>query len=319
MVDETCAWFRRKFHISPWAGAAVFLILALVAGFFLWQRPSSAVPSEPAGYLIADGGTVELQRNGKTVAATSGTALRDTDEIRLGSQASVTIITPAGTLSLRGPGTFAATSFSASSATANSNTSNGTLPMLRTALFQSPTQMLALLVTTRSSPGISVYSPLGFTADLTPLILWQSNPGRTYDIVITDEFSPASAPLRKTNAISPLEFTNAWPGRALRKDGLYRLRVAETGNPITARELTFRTVPRADETESSLSAENLLAAYEMLVASPPRFGDALAILLTLPPESAGSELSARLKVFAFARLGYHDDFHDILARLESSR
>jgi hypothetical protein len=190
---------------------------------------------------------------------------------------------------------------------------------VRTALFQPSLQLLGLLVTTRSSQSIPVYSPVGFTASLTPLILWKIEPGKSYDLAIMDEFASTASPLRRAGVVSPLQFTNAWPGRTLAKDGLYRLRIAETGQPLTTTELTFRTLAQPGETLPSEPAEKLLAAYQMLTASPSRLGDALAALLSLPPESSDSEFALRLKLFAFGQLGYQDDFEAVVARLEADK
>src|SRR5439155_20256458 len=82
----------------------------------------------------------------------------------------------------------------------------------------------ALLVTTRSGQSIPLYSPLGSTANATPLILWKSEPGKIYDITITDEFDSKATPLRLSGVVAPVDFAkvDAWKGRALAKDGLYR-------------------------------------------------------------------------------------------------
>ena len=56
-------------------------------------------------------------------------------------------------------------------------------------------------------------------------------------------------------------------------------------------------------------------ALKILTITPSRVGDALAILLALPPDLAGSELALRLKSLLFGQLGYADDFDAATARL----
>ena len=79
---------------------------------------------------------------------------------------------------------------------------------MRMALFRPAKELRAsaLLVTTRSSQSIPLYSPLGSTANLTPLILWKSEQGKTYNIAITDEFDQTAKPLRLSGVVSPVDF-----------------------------------------------------------------------------------------------------------------
>ena len=188
---------------------------------------------------------------------------------------------------------------------------------LRVALFRPAKQLRAsaLLVTTRSGQSIPLYSPLGATANLAPLILWKSEPSKTYDMAITDEFDPKSKPLRLSGVVPPVAFAEveAWKGRTLAKDGLYRITLSETGKPLSACEYTFRTLIKTDG--PSAPAEKLLYAYRILATEPSRIGDALTELLTLPPASAESELAMRLKLFAFGKEGYKEDFDAVAAWL----
>lgn len=316
-------WLREWFRISPRAFAAMLLGLAVLAGLLLWQR-APRQDSSPIAYVVPVEAPVELLRRGTptqpSALISTTTALRTGDEIRLASGASASLITPAGTVLLRGPGTFPAGHPDLNVEALPPARTNGTeAELMRIALFQSPELMPPLLVTTRSSQGIPIYSPVGFTADLTPLILWKGAPGVSYDVTIADEFSSRAPRLRATGVTSPVQFTNAWGGRTLGANGLYRLTIAEIGNPIASTEIMFRTLAPMNGTESAASADGLRAAYESLAANPPRFGDALARLLVLPPGTAESELALRLKIFAFARLGYHDDFHAALRQLAKRR
>ena len=177
--------------------------------------------------------------------------------------------------------------------------------------------MLGLLVRTRGSQTIPVYSPVGFTANLKPLILWKNRPGKTYDLSISDELTATLAPLVCTRVIPPIAFTNAWPGRTLAADGLYRFQIAEVGQPLSVTELIFRTMPTADGQMPVIPAVELFSVYQMLTASPARFGDALAELLTLPPGLADCELGLRLRLFAFGQLGYQQDYEAVAAQLKT--
>lgn len=308
---------RKKLRVSQLCLAAAFLATAIIAGVFLSHRSSGTATSAPIAYLVARKDTVEVRRDGKATAVKSVTTLCVADEIRLSPQASATLITPNGARPLQGPQEFVNVQVLSSAAAAT----NGTETKSRaagTALFQPSRQLLGLLVTMRSGQSIPVYSPVGFTANLTPMILWKSEPGKSYDLSIMDEFSTA-APLRRAGVVSPVEFTNAWPGRTLAKDGLYRLRIAENGKPLTTTELTFRTLPQPGETLPADPADKLVAAYEILTANPSRLGDALGALVSLPPEFADSDLALRLKLFAFGQLGYQEDFESAAARLEARR
>ena len=86
--------------------------------------------------------------------------------------------------------------------------------------------------------------------------------------------------------------------------------------PLSAGELVFSTLPAADGTTATHTATNLLDAYQMLTARPSRLGDALAILLNLPPDSAESAFALRLKLFVFGQLGYQEDFDATFTRLK---
>src|SRR5207248_662982 len=176
------------------------------------------------------------------------------------------------------------------------------LAKVRTAVFESFPRLPALLVTMRSAQNTPIYSPVGSTANLTPAILWKTEPRKSYDISIRNVSVPATTPWRATKVLSPVQFAAVWPGRALEKDQLYRLQISETGKPLSSAELTFRTLGYEDSTTPSDPTDKLLIAYHILTSAPSRLGDALALLLALPPDVADCELSLRLKLFVFGQL-----------------
>ena len=67
---------------------------------------------------------------------------------------------------------------------------------------------------------------------------------------------------------------------------------------------------------STSPSQQLLLAYEILATTPSYLGDALAALLTLPPDLVNSEMALRLKLFAFGQLGCHEDFDATLSQLQ---
>jgi len=267
---------------------------------------------------MTDDGIVVVRRYGKAIPARVVTGLRASDEVRLPLSASATVITPNGVSLLQGPKNFLANVLSTNAGA--STTTNVATDPVRTVLFKPAQDLLAagLLVTTRSGQSIPLYSPIGSTAHLTPLILWKAQPGKTYDLQITDEFNANAAPLRLRAVVPPVDFSKieSWKGRALAAKGLYRLRLSETGEPLTTCEYTFRTASEAERT-AGRPAERLLEACKILVSDPSRLGDALANLLTLPADLADTELALRLKLLAFGQLGYKDDFDAAASRLQA--
>jgi len=309
--------FRKRIGLSPLrlALAAVCVAMAIVATILLRLHPPA-----PVGYLMVSEGTPEVRRDGKSFAVSSVASVRASDEIRLATASSATLLTSTRTLTLQGPEeVIVANLLSRPDKPVDGAGANAKVQAVHDAVFEPVEKAFGLLITTRSGPGIPIYSPAGFTANLTPLILWKTQPGKSYDVSIVDELESTSTPLRRTGVSSPLAFTNAWPGRMLGADGLYRLRIAETGKPLSATELVFRTQSGADRAPADKTAGSLLAAYRMLTASPARLGDALAVLLTLPPEVANSELALRLQLFALGQLGYQEDFDTTLARIKPAK
>ena len=184
--------------------------------------------------------------------------------------------------------------------------------------------MLAIpdsLVALRDSQGIPIYSPNGATASREPLVFWKGEPGRRYDLLITDEYNPATPPWSLSKAEPPIDFglVEQWKNRPLAEDGLYRLRVTESGNRLNVGEYTFRTLKAAGSSVQPTPAARLAEAFALLASNSARVGDALANLLTLPPELADSELALRLKALAFARLGFRSDFEAMMSAVSSGR
>lgn len=308
-----------------WRLAAALVIAALVASVVsIVIRPGSnrvSVASEtPApAYLVTTHGQPEVRRVGRTLRSQPVTSLRVQDEIRLPAGSSAMLITSNGTTALLGPRQL---TLNVGDLTANSILpgSNVASAALRVALFTPATQLLGaglLAPATRSGDSIPLYSPVGATASLTPTLLWKPETGKTYDLVLTDEFNGNTPPWRLSGAVPPVLFGQvaAWQGRSLAPDGLYRLRLMEAGKPLTASEYTFRTLSGLSPAAPAERGDSLANAFAILTSDPSRVGDALAELLSLPGETADSELALRLKSFIFGQLGYTADFEATLARL----
>ncbi|HTE90943.1 MAG TPA: hypothetical protein VK639_18440 [Terriglobales bacterium] len=322
-------WFTRTIGLSPMGVGVALLILAALAARVLLINLRTIAPiasgeAEVIAYLVGSEVEPDVRRAGKPIDTRAGASLRASDEVRLAAGAKTRLITPNGFLELSGPMVSRAGNLvtNQTDKTQPSNSRGGLTKeadAMRVALFRPANQLLAsaLLVTTRGGQSIPLYSPLGSTANLTPLILWKSEPGKTYIIAITDEFDQNAKPLRLSGVVPPVDFAEveAWKGRTLPKDGLYRITLSETGKPLSACEYTFRTLKETDGPNAS--AEKLLHAYRILATEPSRFGDALAELWTLPPASAGSELALRLKLFAFGQQGYREDFDALAERVRT--
>jgi len=261
------------------------------------------------------------------IALSSATPLRSADEVRLPRGAKAHLVTASGAIELVGPKRMLAGEEAARGRASTEKAGNrqrafaNATNALQVALFKPPKEISAssFLTTTRSSQIIPLYSPLGSTSNFKPLILWKSEPGKTYDITIADEFDSKATPLRLSGVVPPIEFAKveAWQGRMLAKDGLYRITLSETGNLLSACEYTFRTLKNEEATISISPAEKLLSAYRILSTEPSRVGDALAELLTLPPAFAESALANRLKLYVFGKAGYREDFDAVAAQLHA--
>ncbi len=306
-----------------WLLAASVTVLASLAGvLFFTHRPSPnrisvGPPNSTCGYLLTLQGQPEVRRAGGKLPADGVTRLRMEDEIRLPAGTRVTLITSNGAAILTGPRLLTLRDMEESAIAPPPHALSASL---RTALFSPARKLLAvglLASPTRGGETIPIYSPVGATANLAPRILWKTEPGKTYDLLLTDEFNSNTPPWRLSGVGSPVEFSQvaAWQGRILSKEGLYRLRLNETGKPLTACEQTFRTLSGADTSPSASPIERLSNAFTLLTSDPPRVGDALANLVTLPLDLGNSDLALRLKLVAFGQLAYQADFEDVMATL----
>ncbi len=309
---------------SPLARGAAFAALVFIAiGLFVWINQLShpvasknSADDRPVAHLILLEGNSEVRRAGERRAVTVSVSLRSGDEISLPQGSLASLVAPNGELPLRGPVRAAVGELVASAAVTPARSTNSAAPAI---LFDPATELSKSnwIAFTRSVQTIVIYSPAGVTASLTPLILWKSEPGKTYDVTIQDEFSPATPPWRLTNATPPVVFSviDAWRNRPLAVQGLYRLRVSESGRPLTASELTFRTAMADSFHFSDTPSSALQSAYRLLSGESGRVGDALALLLTLPPDLSSSELALRLKLMAFSQLNYQTDWDETAAAL----
>ncbi|MGO9199648.1 MAG: hypothetical protein ACLQM8_03805 [Limisphaerales bacterium] len=323
LFDLLGRWLRSR---QALAGA---LAVVLLCGLFLALRlgrehAGGSRAGQTIAYLLRSQGQPEVRRAGRLLPAGTCTALRRGDEIRLKSGVSVQAITPAGAALIRGAQRLAAERLIASAKAHGAD--GGTSPehargaaALKSALFLPVNQLLAagFLVNTRDAQGISLYAPREATRSLTPLILWKSEPGKTYDLTITDEFDKNTALWQLHGVVSPVDFGNvpAWKGRPLAKNGLYRITVRETGNPLAVCEYAFRTLKDANGPAVQAPAERIGRAYQLLTSVPPCPGDALAELLMLSPEFAQTELVLRLELVLFGQLQLQEDYQATAAKL----
>jgi hypothetical protein len=307
-LTSLCLWLRTT-GLRP-ATLSLALLGLAVGSFFVFQNISSEGSKDAVVAFIARAeGKFQVVRDGRSMTAAGGSALGSRDIIALEPGAEVILVQSQGVLQLTGPrrGRIGDLLSIDGDATAHSGSSN----LLHRALF-SPVRQVSLLGVvgrTRGAHAIHLYSPVGATADLTPTLLWNAVSGKRYDIVLTDEFDVQQPAFRLGSVQPPVDFGVAWKGRSLKSDGLYRVRISEAGNLLTSSESTFRTLKDAEAGELAPNGSvALMNAFRILKASPARAGDALAILLTLPEDLAKSELAQRLKLTAFALLGFEAEF-----------
>jgi anti-sigma factor RsiW len=317
-------WRERWNGAVPAMVSAAFIVL--LAGTLFWLNPGAtprnplSSSAAPVAHLLVLQGRPDVHRDGQLLPAATAFTLRAGDKVHLPSGTEASVVTPGGDVPLKGPQTTTALELAAAAGVSNRRTNQmGQASGLHTALFQPTPELLkaGLLVTTRSVQTIPLYSPAGATVHLTPVILWKTEPGKTYDLRLTDEFDSATPPWTLSGATPPVEFAKveAWKGRPLAVNGLYRLRISESGRALTTCEYTFRTVKEEPDSPPNARAHPLQAALRTLTDTPSRVGDALAVLLTLPPELTGSELALRLRLVAFGQLGYQADFEEAASAL----
>jgi hypothetical protein len=318
-------WLLRRLGASP-ALVSLALLLLIAGAVFLINRPAkkhTSLPgSPPAAYLLPGSGLVDVRRDGERLASTSVTALRSADEIYIPPGTVADVITPRRWLRFEGPRTIATSALDGHPAAAQVQSNlTARSEVLRAALFTPATELHSpdLLVTTRSIQGIPLYSPLGATASVAPTILWKADPGRNYDLRITDEFDSSTPPWTIEAVRPPVHFGEvaAWKDRPLARDGLYRLRISESGQPLTTTGYTFRTTEVGAPYTPATAHESIATALSILAATPTRVGDALNVLMRLPADQANTELALRLKLAIFGVHGYQDDFDLVAARLRA--
>ncbi|MCI0540117.1 MAG: hypothetical protein L0Z50_33340 [Verrucomicrobiales bacterium] len=311
---------------------ALLVVAAICLGLFAVTRSSfrplkSAGASSTVAFLVVHQGAPEVRRAGETIQVRTTLSLRSDDFISLPEGARVSLIAPDATAQLEGPIIDSVTKLVGSQPFSRGHAQPAPVTPLASsytnlvlaALFK-PVDAIPttdLLATTRSSKSIPLYSPVGSTARLRPVVLWKAEPGKTYDLSISDEFNATAPPWRLNSTVPPVVFDDEpeWRGRPLSADNLYRLRITESGRLLTTTEVTFRTMANQETIEAIAPAARLLRAQEILLRDPSCIGDALADLLTLPAEFSNCELALRLKLVAFGRLGYAEDFHEVLAQL----
>ncbi len=184
----------------------------------------------------------------------------------------------------------------------------------------------------RGAETLRIYAPLGNTLRTTPLILWRNEPGRRYDVILREATGHGRV-LKASGVVSPLPFsalvrTGSDP---LQQGVHYKIAICEAGRASTASEVTFYTTKQtlpvttgkasqpASETPAgrlgSAVQGQLASALQALGESPPRYSDALADLLTLPSECLQDEAVLRLKLAAFAGLGFQHEHETVLREL----
>lgn len=324
ILDLLRQWFQSPGMLAGAVAAAV-LVCGLL--FFVQQRGDS----ETLAYLVTDQGRPEIVRHGNPLPLAATVALQKNDRISLVAGDAVRVLTPAGSLPLQGPQhlraehLYALVEAGRASAPRPASKSAATV---QTALFGSLKQLhkTPMLAVMRDTQGIALYSPRDATRSLTPLILWKAEPGKTYDITITDEFDRRTPAWQVRGVVPPVNFAEieAWKDRPLAKEGLYRILIQEAGNPLAVCEDTFQTRKEAEATRSAdhraglptpSPTEKIARAFDLLNSRMPCPGDALAELLALPPEFADQPLVLRLKLAAFAQLGLHEEYDEVAARL----
>jgi len=313
-------WIRNPTALA-WPARIGFaaLAVAILVGAWYQFRPDKVPLSvgqnqwdrQPIGYLITAQGNPEVRRGGATLAPNPTRALFSGDEIRLAKEEAAYLFTLKGIFSFNGPTNISADHPSLQPGVTLRSSPGATL---QKGLFQPGRQLLALgfFVTTRNSRSIALYSPRESTATLTPIILWKDEIGKTYELLITDELDKAAPPFRATGVTSPVKFAEIefWKGRPLSMDSLYRIRLMETGNPLSTSEYTFRTLSDAAAYVATpeIPAEKIVRAQRLLTSENPCPGDALAELLTLPSEFATSEVVLRLKLVLFGQFGLKEEY-----------
>ncbi len=318
-LEPLLSWLRAH-QVALAAGTTVLLTL----GALVWiqvSRPSA--PSHPtqthlAGHLIPLTGNAQVRRGPMSFSLRQPFAALLGDELVLTATDIVQLLTGQGLTNLAGPLRLRLTDAVAPTIVPSAPQDQAERQM-RTALFETPDRIrtAGLLLATRSGSPVPLYSPRTATANPTPLIWWKGRPDGKYDVTITDELQPGTPALRLRAVAPPVDFGQAWPGRALTPGGLYRVIVRESGDALAVAEHTFMTLPHRSASLSEDPPTRLVRALAQLSTDPPCVGDALVDLHALPPPWADSPLAIRLRLLAYGQLGLADDFEEAAARFEA--
>jgi hypothetical protein len=332
LPDRIWAWAWRGWPQAVLTTCAVLLMIGVVFLLLPSRREGVQTPfdTQIIGYLMAQHGQPQIRRRGQTLPFSEMAALRFGDEIRLPARCEAHVLIQEGLVQIHGPQTLRAEQVGTSQAavplslrnSAGMSGSNTLAGATGIALF-CPADMslgMGLLVTKREARSIRLSSPSGSTRNLTPPILWKNEPGKIYNLTIIDELNATTKPWRVSGVTPPIDFSTVpeWKDRALSRDGLYRIRLSETDNPLSTSESTFRTLADAaafSVSPASAPLDKIERAWQALVSDTPCLGDAAAELLTLPPSVANSELPLRLKLVAFGQLGLKEDYDATAAKL----
>jgi len=292
-------------------------------GFLSPPSRGKAGDSSPAlaGFLLATTGRPELQRGGQSIEPRAAMPVMTGDRVKLLRGVSVSLVVPSGPTNLSGPHEFTVTRMQAD------RTMTPEIDLWTTVLLEPTATVLARmpLQLQRSASRFPIYSPQGYTRRVPVTIIWKTESGKTYDLLISSAINPdepaislrrvtspvhlpdpAASTARRTSSSAPRTAGNA----GLTADTLYRVRIFPSGKQVPMAETHFQTSRQPVETgDRPLSAEQKLElASGALAEQPPRLGDALAELLTLSDEYAASELALRLKLYAFGQLGLKDEY-----------
>jgi hypothetical protein len=304
-------WWHRQARFVPVMTSALLLAGLGAALLFLLTSSNDSTESIaelPVAFALTGDTEAQLQRDGQRRPARAA-VIHHRDILHLPAGARLTLLTSNGWGQLTGPVRLARQDWESRIAPAANDAS---FRMLRLALFSPLPEFLKqdLLTTTRGGGSIPLYSPLNATTERTPRILWSAEPNVTYDLQITDELNPQVPSWRVTAVASPADLAklDLWKERPLLAEGLYRLRLTKTGQPLTASDYTFRVLSNGATTPARTDDEKVAKALNILVHAPACLGDALAELLTLSPESKQSELVSRLQLLILGKAGYVEEF-----------
>ena len=327
-------WWQKSFCSPAFAVAGATLVLTM--GILLWQstkeqKPSllplvergkrsiknhSQQPSVLAGFLLPETGQPEVYRAGQQIPLRKTTPLMVGDQIKLANGSTIICITtPAGSKKITGPKKFIVEQENIEPAKQDS---------LAIAILQPMSRVLAniSLEPLRSATHFPIYSPQGYTRGFPLVVVWKAEAGKKYDLQIRYTLGTAQPALKLEGVVPPIDFSLVpeWKDKEFVPDGLYKISISESENPSQASEGYFQAAKdlmRVGREEKSPS-EKIERARQSLSEKSPRWGDALAELLTLPEEYAQSELVLRFKLYIFGKLGLEEEFGLIKKQLQDA-